>query len=143
VPVTAPDQCCPSQCSPCPPCPFLQCPAGYHAETAPGSCCPHCAADVNAAACVKGRVQYAMQRQAMLDKYSYGCASNSECVAVIPRNACEQGCSNAALWYGLADSFEANLSALASMTCSSCMQAQVPFCEPSPKPSCFDGRCAF
>src|SRR6478752_7496970 len=139
--LTEPGQCCPTKCSACPPCPMLNCPAGYHLETAASDCCPHCAANDNVGFCQKGQQEYAVQREAMVEKYSYGCASSSECVLVTPVNACEQGCSYAAVWYALTDSLESNLSNLADANCSSCMKMPIPPCAPPKAPVCFNGRC--
>lgn len=140
-PIPVPGQCCVTKCSACPLCPSLNCPAGYHLETAASDCCPHCAPDNNVGFCQKGQQEYALQREQMVEKYSYGCASSSECVMVAPVNACEQGCSYAAVWYGISDSFEANLLNLADMNCSTCMKMPIPPCAPPSAPSCVNGRC--
>jgi hypothetical protein len=141
-PLTEPGQCCPTQCSACPPCPMLQCPTGYHNEVAAGDCCPHCAPDMTMDACVKGQQEYRKVREQMAEKYSYGCASDSECVIVAPATACEF-CSYAAIWYGLTDSFESNLSNLAAMQCSTCPVVPIPPCVPLPvAASCKSGRCS-
>jgi len=84
---------------------------------------------------------YWEQRKALQDKASYGCASSSECVAVAPRNSCEKGCSYSAVWYGAADSFEASLSSLANMSCSTCIAGAPPTCEPPPPLVCSNRRC--
>gem|GEM_PF-1413699 len=142
-PLTEPGQCCPTKCSLCPLCPMLKCPAGYHVETAASDCCPHCSPDGNLGLCEKGKQQYAALRAEFLKKYSYGCASNSECAIIAPVNLCEQGCSYAAVWYGVADSFETNLSNAADANCSSCTQGPIPPCDPPSTPKCVNGQCSF
>lgn len=139
--LTEPGQCCPSRCSGCPVCKVTPCPTGSHFETVASDCCGQCVPDANAGACAQGRQAYAKQRQAMAEKYSYGCASSSECVTVAPVNSCEQGCAYATVWYGIADSFESNLSNLAAMTCSSCMQGPIPPCAAPKPPVCINARC--
>jgi hypothetical protein len=140
TPVIQPGQCCPTSCSICPPCPMVGCPAGTHLETAASDCCPSCVSDADAF-CRKGQQAYAMQREEILNKYRYGCASNSECVTLAPVNLCEQGCSYAAVWYGVADSFESNLSNAADTYCGGCKLGPIPPCVPPPAPICFDGQC--
>jgi len=140
--ITEPGQCCATKCSACPPCPMLKCPGGYHLETATSDCCPHCSPDGNVGLCLKGQQEYAMQRSVMVDKYSYGCTSSSECVVVATVNSCEPSCSYAVIWTGAANSLESNLSNLADANCSSCKQGPLPACEPVPPPSCFNGRCS-
>lgn len=140
--VTEPGQCCPTKCTACPPCPMLKCAAGYHLETAAGECCPRCSPDANVGLCEKGQQEYRAFRAELLNKYSYGCASNSECVLIAPVNLCEQGCSYAVVWYGVADSFDTNLSNAADMTCSSCPQGPIPPCAAPPTPKCVAGQCA-
>ncbi|HEY3254951.1 MAG TPA: hypothetical protein VGJ91_13420 [Polyangiaceae bacterium] len=90
-----------------------------------------------------GRQAYAQQREAILNKYRYGCSSAAECVVLAPVNLCEQGCSYAAVWYGVADSFDSNLSNAAAMYCSSCKQGPTPPCTPPPMPGCINGQCGF
>ena len=140
--VVEPGQCCPTRCGACPHCPMLTCPAGYHLETAASDCCPHCSPDGNVGFCEKGKQEYAVLRKEFLNKYSYGCASSSECAVIAPVNSCEQGCSYAVVWYGVADSFEANLSNAAAANCSSCMQGPIPPCVPPPMPRCVNGQCS-
>ena len=130
--------CC-ATCAPCP-CLAIDCPAGTHAETLAGNCCPTCIDD-SGPACTMGLQAYAAQREAILHKYRYGCASASECTIIAPVNLCEHGCSYAAVFYGVADSFDSNLSNAAGMYCSSCKQGPIPPCDPPPKAYCFDGQC--
>lgn len=141
TPVIAPGQCCATSCgSTCPPC--VQCPAGTHAESLPGVCCGSCVDDRDVA-CKKGQEAYAVDREAILTKYRYGCASSQECVTLAPSNSCEQGCSYAAVWYGVADSLESNLSHSADTYCTSCKQGPIPPCEPPPMVGCINGSCQF
>ena len=141
-PLTEPGQCCPTKCSLCPLCPMLKCPAGYHLETATSDCCPHCSPDGSLSLCENGKQAYAKLRAEFLNKYSYGCASNSECAIIAPVNMCEQGCSYSAVWYGVADSFETNLANAAAANCSSCTQGPIPPCVPPPTPQCINGQCS-
>jgi len=120
---------------------MLKCPAGYHLEKANTDCCPHCSPDGNVGLCEKGKQEYATLRAEFLNKYSYGCASNLECAVIAPVNSCEQGCSYAAVWYGISTSFETNLSNAADANCSSCMPGPIPPCEPPPMPKCVNGQC--
>jgi hypothetical protein len=120
---------------------MLKCPPGTHTEAPASDCCPSCVSDADAF-CKKGLQAYAEQRDALLNKYQYGCASNSECVVVAPVNSCEQGCSYAAVWYGVSDSLESNLSNAADMYCSSCKQGPIPPCAAPPTPVCSNGRCS-
>jgi len=141
APAVQPGMCCPICVSTCPKvCPTFKCGAGSHVETLPGSCCPTCVDD-GAAACQMGQQAYAAYRDALLTKYQFGCASNSECVNIAPVNLCEQGCSYAAVWYGISDSFDTNLSNSAGMYCSSCKQGPVPPCAPPPNAICVGGQC--
>ncbi|HYP76552.1 MAG TPA: hypothetical protein VER12_11375 [Polyangiaceae bacterium] len=141
TPLTLPGQCCPTMCSTCSPCPGLRCPVGTHAETAVGDCCPSCVSDADLN-CKKGLQAYSMQRDAILNKYSYGCASDSECELIAPKNLCEQGCSYAAVWYGVADSLESNLSNAADMYCSGCKQGPVPPCVAPAVSVCVNNQCS-
>ncbi|HET7543698.1 MAG TPA: hypothetical protein VFK05_27685 [Polyangiaceae bacterium] len=141
--VTEPGQCCPTKCSACPPCPMLKCPAGYHLETAASDCCPQCSPDPNVDRCLVGQQEYAMQRSLMVDKYSYGCATTSDCVLIATVNACEPVCSYAGVWSAVADSLQSNLANLADANCSSCMQGTLPLCPPVQPPTCVNGRCTF
>jgi len=86
---------------------------------------------------------YAAYRDALLNKYQFGCASDKECVNVAPLNSCEQGCSYAAVWYGAADSYDTNLSNAADMFCSSCKQGPIPPCAPPPIALCIDAQCQY
>jgi len=140
VPVYAPGACCATCSTTCAPCPKIYCTAGTHAETLPGSCCPTCVVD-SGIPCEKGRREYAVQREAILNKYRYGCSSASECVVIAPLNLCESGCSYAPVWYGVADSFESNLSNAADMYCASCMLMPQPPCTPPTTLQCIDGQC--
>ena len=140
--ITEPGQCCPTKCGACPLCPMLKCSAGYHLETVAGDCCPHCSADDNAVLCEKGQQEYAKFREEILNKYRYGCASNSECVVIAPANSCEQGCGYAVVWYGVADSLEPNLSNAAEGYCSSCAPGPIPPCPAPPMPKCVNGSCS-
>jgi hypothetical protein len=143
VPVVPPGACCATSCSSnCPPCPSIKCAAGSHAETLPGSCCPACVGD-GGAACQMGLQAYAAERAAISNKYQYGCSSASECVVIAPLNRCEQGCSYAAVWYGLADSFGPLLSNSADKYCSGCQLGPVPPCAPPPALQCLSGQCTF
>jgi hypothetical protein len=140
-PVFKPGACCAVCTVNCPgACPLIECGAGTRAQTLPGSCCPTCVAD-GAAACKMGLSAYASQREAILDKYRYGCASASECAVIAPVNLCDSGCSYAAVWYGVADSFESNLSNAADMFCASCPPMPQPPCTPPSMPRCIDGQC--
>jgi hypothetical protein len=121
-------------------CPLIKCAAGTRPETPPGSCCPICVDDGNAA-CRMGRTAYASQRETLLTKYSYGCASASECVVIAPVNSCESGCSYAAVWYGIADSFQSNLSNMAHKFCETCQGMPEPPCAPPLAPRCIGGQC--
>lgn len=134
----SPGQCCPS-CLPCR-CPALACPSNMHPETFAGNCCPVCVDD-DGPACQRGRDAYAVQRESIVNKYSYGCASDLECTTVAPLNSCEKGCSYASVWYGGADSFESNLYNLANMYCSDCKRGPTPPCVPPMKARCINGQC--
>lgn len=81
------------------------------------------------------------RRQAVEEKAAYGCASDSECMEVAPRNACEQGCAYAPVWYGASDAFEAGLSSLAKMYCPGCIAGPIPSCRPPEVLVCSSGRC--
>ena len=143
MPALQPGACCATCVSTCPAeCPKIKCTAGAHLETLPGGCCPVCVDD-GAAACQMGQQAYAAYRDALLTKYQFGCASNSECVNIAPVNLCEQGCSYAAVWYGISDSFDTNLSNSADMYCSSCKQGPVPPCAPPPIAICVGGQCQY
>ena len=142
MPIVQPGACCATSCSGCGGCPKISCPSGTHSEVFPGNCCPVCVDDAGIA-CEMGLQAYAAQREAILNKYQYGCSNASECVAIAPLNRCEQGCTYAAVWYGVADSFGSNLSNAADTYCSSCKQGPVPPCVAPPKPHCINGQCAF
>jgi len=142
MPIIQPGACCATACSVCAVCPKIACPSGTHYAQLPDNCCPVCIDD-GGAACEMGRQAYATERQAILTKYEYGCSNASECVVSAPVNLCEQGCSYAAVWYGVADSFESNLSNAADMYCSNCKQGPIPPCAAPPKPHCINGQCAF
>ena len=140
TPVTQPGFCCATCSSNCPPCPDIACAPGSHFETLPGNCCPICVED-GEATCKNGRAEYAVLRDVILNKYTVGCAADSECVVIAPRNLCEQGCSYASVWYGVADSFESNLSNAADMYCGSCKPGPIPACAPPPSPHCINAQC--
>jgi len=94
-------------------------------------------------ACTMGRQAYAQQRELFVSKYSGGCATSKECVIVTPVNSCESGCGYESVWYGAADSFEANLSSVASKYCYDCKRGPTPPCVPPPEPACIAGYCRF
>ncbi|MEI9951835.1 MAG: hypothetical protein WDO74_23345 [Pseudomonadota bacterium] len=142
VPVLAPGACCATCESSCPPCPKVACGTGSHFEQPADTCCPICVDDWSSA-CQMGVQTYSAQRTAMLKKYSLGCSRSSECVTIAPVNLCEHGCSYGALWYGVADSFESNLSDAADMYCASCPQVPVPPCAPPPMARCINGQCQY
>lgn len=106
----------------------------------PANCCPVCVYDDFA--CKDAQAAYATLKSALLEKYSYGCMQDSDCVAVTTDNRCES-CSNAAVWTAVADSYRANLSGFAQMSCSSC-DAPIDFpCAPPTDVACVQGRCGF
>ena len=136
-----PGACCATSCTGCSSsCPAIECAPGHHFERIAGNCCPVCVDD-GGAACQKGRQEYAVQREAILNKYQFGCASNSECVVLAPVNLCERGCSAVAVWYGASDSFDSNLSNAADTYCSSCQVGPTPPCDPPYLVECVLGVC--
>ena len=88
-----------------------------------------------------GRQAYQETRQSFLDKYSFGCASSSECRVVSLFNRCEQ-CGYGAIWYGSGDNFASNLANAAQMDCSSCPPQEPEPCVAPPMPAvCANNRC--
>ena len=121
-------------------CTDIGCAFSSHLEIQAGACCPVCVPNPGFA-CAAGQQSYAMDRQNMLLKYSYGCASSAECTVVAPSNRCEQGCQAAAVWYGEADSFTQNLSSSADMYCANCPPMPAEPCLAPHQAYCVNGQC--
>jgi len=142
VPVIPPGQCCPICQSTCPeqPCLMTSCPPGYGLRMVSGQCCPSCVLED----CSLGMKNYAADKSQLADKYSYGCAIDTDCVAASASNACEPGCSYNAISSALISDWQSNLNNEALTECASCPTAgPPPPCVPPPVPKCVSGQCAF
>ena len=132
-------ECC-AHCTSCPVCTMGTCLPGTHLEQLKGHCCPTCESD-GIAVCQKGQRAYAEQRDAMLSKYRFGCASDSECLAYDTSNACDS-CVFAPVWSGVVDSLQQSLINASEMYCAGCMPDLLP-CAPPPSARCVSGACEF
>ncbi len=136
--VVPPGECCAVCQNTCPPCGSPVCPVGSSPQMLPGQCCPTCVANN----CDAGKMAYEDTRAQLLAKYSYGCATAADCVAVPTFNACESGCDNTAILKPVANDWQTNLASSAAKDCSSCAPTPVPPCVPDVRqPACLNGQC--
>jgi hypothetical protein len=143
--VYAPGACCPTCQANClqQPCPDIACASGYQLQTQPGQCCPTCVPSTMTA-CATGEKNYASVKAALLSKYTYGCATDADCVTLAATNRCEPGgCAWVPVWKGAADSLNSNLANDAAMDCAACGVAPVLSCAPPPVATCVNEQCQF
>ena len=117
------------------------CGPGSQPVIPPGKCCAVCMVDPGA--CMKGQAAYAMDRDAIGAKTSYGCNRDSECRVVEPTNACEPGCGALPVLVGSAEYLLGSLEYSAEQYCSTCPPVDVPPCVPPAAVHCVGGQCAF
>jgi hypothetical protein len=140
APVVQPGACCPICQSTCKPA-CVPCPVDTHPVMVAGACCPSCESSLPPPlSCESGKMMYAASRAQMLDKYSHGCATDQDCVAMAPSNRCEPGCAYAALLGIEVDNFNSNLKSDADNECVNCPMQPFPECGP-PIPVCLGGAC--
>ena len=121
----------------------MACPVDTHPVMVTGACCPSCVSSLPPPpSCDSGKMTYTADRAQMLDKYSHGCATDQDCVAMAPSNRCEPGCSYAALLGIEVDNFDSNLKSEANSQCVSCPMTPPPPCVAPPMPVCLNGACA-
>ncbi len=88
-------------------------------------------------------MNYQDTRTSVTYKFSYGCASDSECAVVAPANLCESGCNSEAIPKSLVDSYTEYLKSEATQDCAGCKQGPVPPCVAPTAAHCYSGQCAF
>ena len=138
--VQDPSACCPT-CTDtgCEPCADLTCATGTHKETPVGACCPVCVADPPDP-CTQGQQNYAAFRVTMLDKVgTLKCQNSTDCTLLLENNACEVVCNVAVPATG-ADSFQSNLSSMATQNCAACPAPASVQCERMVA-ACMNGKC--
>jgi hypothetical protein len=87
-------------------------------------------------------MDYAATLSSALNKYSYGCSSDADCVGVEPNNRCGPDCQYFAIWQPVAADFTNNLSSVAATDCANCPVTPTPPCtEPAQPVHCLDGQC--
>jgi hypothetical protein len=117
------------------------CPIDTHAEMQAGQCCPVCVpSNPPPLSCDAGKMVYAAARAQMLEKYSQGCSSDSQCVTMTVANACES-CQPVALSSSVAMFFSSNTSSDAKQDCVACPPIAIPPCVPPPPPVCINNVC--
>ncbi len=141
--VYAPGACCPTCESNCldQPCPGIACASGYQLQTQPGQCCPTCVPSTMVD-CATGEKNYAALKAALLSKYTYGCATDTDCVVSAPTNSCEPGgCGWVPVWKGAVESLNSNLANEAALDCVACGAVPVPPCAPPLPTRCVNQQC--
>lgn len=117
-------------------CPGVACGSGSHLEVKAGQCCPVCVQDD----CVKQRASYQEFKQQLVEKYSYGCTTDSECTRFYDKSPCSFGCGDVVTTASLGN-LSMNLGSYSQQNCSERCQTPVPPCAPPIAPVCFNGRC--
>jgi hypothetical protein len=123
-------------------CTTADCQPGSHMEMRDDECCPVCVKD-DALPCERAQQLYQEFRAQWLAQYDgQGCIQEPECTMMWEYNRCSATCGTP-LGLDASSRIEAELSAFAEETCTSCPSPVATPC-PSPPPlACFEGNCQY